>query len=139
MTNERLEILTNNAGALLSRVDMPPSGREGLGQIDHELPFLLRRHPLLHNAVLFIFAGVSVSVLSVIAIEVAVTSASDTVGTAAPALVLLGTCGLLRADVRGSEGSAAKVPVIAVFVWVTAFVAGPSAQVLAPNYPKQRL
>lgn len=95
MTNERLEILTNNAGALLSRVDLPPSRRERLGQIDHELPLLLRRHRLLHNAVLLIFAGVSVLVLSVIAIGIAVTSASDTVGTAALALVLLGTVTLL--------------------------------------------
>jgi hypothetical protein len=46
---------------------------------------------LLHNAVLFIFAGVSVLVMSVIAIGVAVTSASDTVANAGLALVLTGT------------------------------------------------
>jgi hypothetical protein len=95
MNNERLEILTDATGALLSTVDLPASGRERLSQIDHELPLLLRRHRLLHNAVLLIFAGVSVLVLSVIAIGVAVTSASDTVGTAALALVLLGTVTLL--------------------------------------------
>jgi Protein of unknown function (DUF2721) len=95
MTNERREILTDRTGALLSTVDVPPTGRERLGQIDHELPLLLRRHRLLHNAVLLIFAGVSVLVLSVIAIGVAVTTASDGVGTAGLALVLRGTVTLL--------------------------------------------
>ena len=56
---------------------------------------LLRRHRLVHNAILVIFAGVSVLVLSVIAIAVAVTSGSGGVGTAALALVLLGTVTLL--------------------------------------------
>jgi hypothetical protein len=95
MTNERQEILTAASGALLSTADVPASGRERLSQIDYQLPLLLRRHRLLHNAVLLIFIGVSVLVLSVIAIGVAVTSASDTVGTAALALVLLGTVTLL--------------------------------------------
>lgn len=49
----------------------------------------------MHNAVLLIFAGVSVLVLSVIAIGVAVTSASDSVGNAGVALVLLGTVTIL--------------------------------------------
>jgi hypothetical protein len=95
MNNERLDIFTDDAGALLTTVDMPASARERLSQLDHQLPLLLRRHRLLHNAVLLIFAGVSILVLSVIAIGVAVTSPSDTVGTVALALVLLGTVTLL--------------------------------------------
>jgi hypothetical protein len=62
MNRERLEILTDDAGALLSTVDVSASGRERLSQIDHQLPLLLRRHRLLHNAVLLIFTGVSVLV-----------------------------------------------------------------------------
>ncbi len=58
-------------------------------------PLLLRRHRLLHKAVLLIFAGVSVLVLSVIAIGVAVTSASDSVGNAGLPLVLFGTVTIL--------------------------------------------
>jgi hypothetical protein len=54
---------------------------------------LLRRHRLLHNAALLIYAGVAVLVLSVIAIAVAVTGSSGTAGTAA--LVLAGTVMLL--------------------------------------------
>jgi hypothetical protein len=95
MDDERLQILTDDAGAMLSTVDVSASGRERLSQIDHQLPMLLRRHRLLHNAILVIFAGVSVLVLSVIAIGVAVTGGSDTVGTTALALVLLGTVTLL--------------------------------------------
>ena len=95
MDHERLEILTGAAGALLSASEVAPSGRERLTQIDTQLPLLLRRHRLLHNAVLLIYAGVAVLVLSVIAIGVAVTGSSGAAGTAALVLVLTGTVMLL--------------------------------------------
>jgi hypothetical protein len=56
---------------------------------------LLCRHRLLHNAVLLIYAGVAVLVLSVIATGVAVTGHSGAAGTAALTLVLAGTVMLL--------------------------------------------
>ena len=74
---------------------MPPSGRERLTQIDAQLPRLLRRHRLLHNAVLLIYAGVAVLVLSVITIGIAVTASSGAAGTTALVLVLAGTVMLL--------------------------------------------
>ena len=74
MDHERLEILTGAEGTLLSAVEVPPSGRERLTQIDTQLPKLLRRHRLLHNAILLIYAGVAVLVLSVITIAIAVTA-----------------------------------------------------------------
>jgi hypothetical protein len=95
MDHERLEILTGAAGTLLAAAEVPPSGRERLTQIDTQLPMLLRRHRLLHNAVLLIYAGVAVLVLSVIAIGVAVTSNSAAAGTVGLALVLAGTVMLL--------------------------------------------
>jgi hypothetical protein len=95
MDRERLEILTGAAGVLLAAAEVPPSGRERLTQIDTQLPMLLRRHRLLHNAILLIYAGVAVLVLSVIAIGVAVTGNSAAAGTAALALVLAGTVMLL--------------------------------------------
>ena len=95
MNRERLDILTGAAGTLLSASDVPPAGRERLTQIDTQLPMLLRRHRLLHNAVLVIYAGVAVLVLSVIAIGVAVTGRSGAAGTTALALVLAGTVMLL--------------------------------------------
>jgi hypothetical protein len=95
MDRERLDILTGAAGTLLSAVEVPPAGRERLTQIDAQLPMLLLRHRLLHNAVLVIYAGVAVLVLSVIAIGIAVTGRSGAAGTAALALVLAGTVMLL--------------------------------------------
>jgi len=95
MDGERLDILTSAAGTLLSAAEVPPAGRERLTQIDTQLPLLLRRHHLLHNAVLLIYAGVAVLVLSVIAIGVAVTGSSGAAGTTALALVLAGTVTLL--------------------------------------------
>jgi hypothetical protein len=94
MNRERLQILTSPAGPL-SVADVSASGRERLTQIDTQLPMLLRRHRLLHNGVLLIFAGVAVLVLSVIAIGVAVTNRSGAVGTTALVLVLAGTVMLL--------------------------------------------
>ena len=95
MDRERLDILTGTAGTLLPAAGVPPAGRERLTQIDTQLPMLLRRHRLLHNAVLLVYAAVGVLVLSVIAIAVAVTASSGPAGTAALALVLAGTVTLL--------------------------------------------
>ena len=95
MNRERLDILTGTDGTLLSASEVPPAGRERLTQIDTQLPMLLRRHRLLHNAVLVIYTGVAVLVLSVIATGVAVTVRSGAAGTAALVLVLVGTVMLL--------------------------------------------
>ena len=95
MDHERLQILTGAEGTLLSAAEVPPSGRERLTQIDTQLPKLLRRHRLLHNAILVIYAGVAVLVLSVITIAIAVTARSGAAGTTALVLVLAGTVMLL--------------------------------------------
>jgi hypothetical protein len=95
MDHERLEILTGADGALLPPAEVSPSGRERLTQVDTQLPKLLRRHRLLHNSILVIYAGVGVLVLSVIAIGVAVTDSSGAAGTTGLALVLAGTVILL--------------------------------------------
>ena len=95
MDHERLEILTRADGTLLSVAEVRPSGRERLSQIDTQLPRLLRRHRLLHNAVLLIYAGVGVLVLSVVIIGIAVTASSGAAGTISLVLVLVGTVMLL--------------------------------------------
>jgi hypothetical protein len=95
MTRERREILTDPTGTVLSATDVPASGRERLTQIDTQLPMLLRRHRLLHDAVFLIVAGVAVLVLSVVAIAVAVTNHSGPVGTVALVLVVAGTVTIL--------------------------------------------
>ena len=95
MDRERLETLTGAGGTLLSAADVPASGRERVTQIDAQLPMLLRRHRLIRDAVLLIFAAVAVLVLSVIVIAVAVTNRSGAAGTVALVLVLAGTVTLL--------------------------------------------
>jgi hypothetical protein len=95
MDRERLDTLTGTGGTLLSAADVPASGRERLTQIDTQLPMLLRRHRLIRDAVLLIFAAVAVLVLSVIVIAVAVTNGSGAAGTVALVLVLAGTVTLL--------------------------------------------
>jgi Protein of unknown function (DUF2721) len=95
MSHERLDILTGAGGTLLVAAQVPASGRERLTQIDGQLPMLLRRHRLLHDAVLLMFAGVAVLVMSVVAIGLAVTNRWGPVGTVALVLVLLGTVTLL--------------------------------------------
>ena len=95
MDRERLETLTGAGGTLLSAADVPASGRERLTQMDAQLPMLLRRHRLIRDAVLLIFAAVAVLVLGVIVIAVAVTNRSGAAGTVALVLVLAGTVTLL--------------------------------------------
>ena len=95
MTRERREILTEPTGTVLSSASVPAIGRERLTQIDTQLPMLLRRHRLLHDAVFLIVAGVAVLVLSVVAIAVAVTNHSGPVGTVALVLVVAGTVTIL--------------------------------------------
>jgi hypothetical protein len=95
MDHERLEILTGTGRTLLTAAGVPPADRERLAQIDSQLPMLLLRHRLLHNAVLLVYIAVAVLVLSVIAIAVAVTEHSAAAGTTALALVLAGTVMLL--------------------------------------------
>ncbi|MGO9779509.1 MAG: DUF2721 domain-containing protein [Streptosporangiaceae bacterium] len=95
MDHERLSILSRSDGMLRSAADVPASGRERLTQIDEQLPMLLRRHRLLRDAVLLIYAGLAVLVLSVIAIAISVTNRSGAIGTVALVLVLAGTVTLL--------------------------------------------
>jgi hypothetical protein len=103
MDHERLEILTGDDGTLLSAEQVPPSGQERLTQIDAQLPRLLRRHHLLHNAILVIYAAVAVLVLSVVTIAIAVTAGSGVAGTVALALVLAGTVMLLAGLVSAAR------------------------------------
>lgn len=95
MDRERLEIMTGPGGTLLSTPEVPANRWERLTQIGTQMPMLLRRHRLLHNAVLLIFADVAVLVLSVITIGIAVTNSSEAVAIAALVLVLTAAATLL--------------------------------------------
>ncbi len=95
MDHERWQLLTGPGGSVLTPDQVPASGHERLAEIDRQLPMLLRRHGLLHYAVLLIFCALVVLVVSVIAIAVAVTTHSAAFATAALALVLGGTAVML--------------------------------------------
>jgi hypothetical protein len=97
MDHERWQLLTAPSGSLLTLAQVPGSDRERLSEIDRQLPMLLRRHGLLHYAVLLIICALVLLVLSVIAIAVAVTGQSSGFATAALALVLAGTAVILVA------------------------------------------
>jgi hypothetical protein len=75
--------------------DLSTGTQERVGQIDEQLPMLLRRHRLLRFAVLSIFIGVAILVASVITLAIAVPTNSDDVAYASLALVLAGTVAIL--------------------------------------------
>jgi hypothetical protein len=95
MNHERWQLLSGPGGSLLTPAQLPASEHERLAEIDRQLPMLLRRHTLLHYAVLLVFCALVALVLSVIAIAVAVTSRSAGFATIALGLVLAGTAVML--------------------------------------------
>jgi hypothetical protein len=95
MTAQRLDLLVGPDGALRSVADLPTGTQERVGQIDEQLPMLLRRHRLLRFAVLSIFIGVAILVASVITLAIAVPTNSDDVAYTSLALVVAGTVAIL--------------------------------------------
>jgi Protein of unknown function (DUF2721) len=93
LDQEYRRILTGPDGTL--RPQLPATDAERLAEIRRQLPLLLRRHQLIHNAILLIFGGLAVLVVSVVTIAAAVTGHSGAVATAALALVLAGTVVML--------------------------------------------
>ena len=95
MTRERLELLSGPDGTIGAVTGLATARRERVGQIDTQLPMLLRRHRLLRDSVLVLYAGTAVLVVSVIVLGAAVTVGSEPVGVAALSLVLAGTAASL--------------------------------------------
>ena len=90
---EYRHLVTGPDGTLLPQ--LPSADAERVTEIRRQLPPLLRRHRLIHNAILLIFGALVVLVLSVITIAAAVTGRSEAVAIAALALVLAGTVVIL--------------------------------------------
>jgi hypothetical protein len=93
MTRERLEIRAGPTGELLSEI--PAVNQERLAEIDTQLPMMLRRHHLLRDAILLVYAAIGVLGASTIFIAVAVVLHSEDFGRAALGLVLAGTVVML--------------------------------------------
>ncbi|MBV8219556.1 MAG: DUF2721 domain-containing protein [Solirubrobacterales bacterium] len=97
MNRERLGLLTGGGGTQLTIAELGPAHQERIGQIDIQMPMLMRRHRLLLDAVLAVYLAVGTLVMAVIVLGIAVTIDSEPAGIVALALVLAGTAGLLTA------------------------------------------
>lgn len=96
LTRERLDLLHGPDGILSVRVVAADSfKRERLGEIDAQLPSLLRRHETIHRAVLTVYAAIAVFVVSMFVIAGATIFRSSGLATTALIVFLAGTATLL--------------------------------------------
>jgi hypothetical protein len=116
MTGERISIRSGPGGTLLDEAACTAVGKERLAEIDRQLPMILRRHRLTRNAVLLMYAGIGVLVLSVIDIALAVTRNSEGFGRSALGLVLAGTVVMLAGLVVAARSMASSADAISYAV-----------------------
>jgi hypothetical protein len=96
MTHERLELLRSPEGDLREVDSIADTfARERLRELDTQLPLLLRRHSLIHKALLFIYCAILLFVASMFIIAVAAVTLSTVISTTALLLFLVGTAMLL--------------------------------------------
>ncbi|MGH2515298.1 MAG: DUF2721 domain-containing protein, partial [Ktedonobacterales bacterium] len=96
LVRERFQLLRTPEGAIARLTDTRDAfSAERIAEIDRQLPQLLRRHRLIHNAVLTEYAAILVLVVSMIVIAISAASRSGSVATAALILFLLGTVTML--------------------------------------------
>lgn len=85
--------------------------RERIREIDHQMPMLVRRHRLVHHAILLANTAVVTLMLSMFIIGAAALADSGAVGTVALCVFLLGTgclmssAGFMAVEVRSSHES----------------------------------
>lgn len=98
LAHERLDLLRGPNGSLDSAAIAGDAYRqERLTEIDGQLPALLRRHEMVHNAVLATYASVLVFVLSMFVIAMAAILTSPSLAMLALVIFLLGTAVMLAA------------------------------------------
>ena len=90
LRDQQFDLCTAPGGELLDAAGVPTASQARLSEIDQQLPLVLWRFRLIQRALVLVYAGIAVLVLSVIAIAVAVTSGSQPGGDIALALVLAG-------------------------------------------------
>lgn len=96
LARERLQLLRTPEGAI-ARLDrkLDDFTTERISEIDRQIPELLRRHRLIHNAVLTEYSAILVLVVSMIVIAISAATRSGPVATAALILFLAGTVTML--------------------------------------------
>jgi Protein of unknown function (DUF2721) len=83
--------LARERDELLDAASISVENQKRLDEINQQLPVALRHNRLLRNALVLIYAGIGVLILSVISIAVAVAADLQAFGTLALAFVLAGT------------------------------------------------
>lgn len=96
LARERLQLLRTPEGTI-ARLDtqLDAFTTERIGEIDRQIPLLLRRHRQIHNAVLTEYSAVLVLVASMIVIALSAASRSGPLATAALIIFLMGTVMML--------------------------------------------
>jgi hypothetical protein len=113
--NDRIRNLTGERLGL-TQVRPPPNhtklAHERIMEIDHQVPMLLSRHRLVHQAILLAYLAVVILVLSMFIIAVAALSESSAIGTTALIVFLLATAALMgSAFVMATEVRSSHVTV----------------------------
>jgi uncharacterized protein DUF2721 len=95
MHRERLELLKGLGHTTSSGMPTVGFSTQRIHEIEVQLPQLLRRHKLIHNAVLAENASIVLFVISMFIIALAVLTTSTLIATAALLIFLIGTGALL--------------------------------------------
>ncbi|MGO8950904.1 MAG: DUF2721 domain-containing protein [Ktedonobacterales bacterium] len=96
MTRERLELLRMPDGSFSATAAMGTAyTSERLLELDRQMPSLLHRHLLVHNALLAVFSALGIFVLTMLVIAIAAVSGSTVIASLALIIFLIGTGALL--------------------------------------------
>jgi hypothetical protein len=95
MTAEKLSRLTGTDSALTRESGLPAATSERVAEIDAQLPLLLTRHRVLHNALQLLYAAVLTIVVAMILIAISITVPAPAVGDVALIVLLIATVVLL--------------------------------------------
>lgn len=96
LARERLDLLTAPDGALNHSQSLGNSAHgERLGEIDAQLPLLLRRHELARNAALALYSAIIILIVSMFTIALAVLQTGAALRNVALITFLLGTASAL--------------------------------------------
>ena len=109
--NDRARALVRERFDLLSRASPGRFGRERLNEIDLQLPALLHRHRLVHNALLAVYASILALVVSMCIIALSATAWAAWIATLVFGIFVIGVLALLVGvlltviEVRSSDGT----------------------------------
>jgi hypothetical protein len=95
MTAEKLSHLTAADGGLMAEAGLPAALRERVAEIDTQLPLLLRRHRMLHDALQLLYTAVLTIVVAMILIAISITAPAPAAGDVALVVLLTATIVLL--------------------------------------------